>query len=714
MAAGLVITSVRALFSGQSPVPPLSGTEPAYLAFIPASVAALLAFPTDPLSPEDEPVRRAGQHGTHWRTVTVMDAVLLAGSLSLLGWVVVLQPLVRARAPAPVSLAALLAFGIGCLLLLITVLLVAAFRRPRQKKSFALLGGGLASITILLHVSLYFIASGQPEPLQLEAANAIGTVMIGLACIAPPRPSTGSVVAAAPLSLESAPDSWRVRLAGWRAGPGVRWVRIFLPYVPLSALGVLAVIQMSTEARVEPIEIYGIFALVLMVLIRQMLTLADNQKLLDRVQRSRRQLRHQALHDPLTGLANRVLFGDRVEEAVARRARGRLALLFCDLDDFKSVNDTLGHPAGDELLRITARRLLGCVPPSDTVARLGGDEFAVLLADDAADAEAVGKRVAAVVRAPCFLAGQPCAIHASLGLTVAVPASSISAEDLVQQADLAMYAAKRRGKNSLVVYDPEIFAHDRSPTAQLALSQLLRGDPAGGVIDVLYQPIVDLTRHHTVAFQASTCWHHPTLGSFTAEQTVTVATGVGLRAQLEQLILGRACHDIGHYRRQTGQNVAVCVGVSAARPAGDLLPDVEAALVASRLPAQALILRLTDMECLDEEAARSLRTCVTRGLRLALNAIARNQSTFLALDELPIQILMFDSYYAGGLTGSANRADLLRRALLALARDLGLTVVATGVQNREQARTLARHGCRFGQGQFFGPPAALPGQPRQQ
>ncbi|WP_049795627.1 hypothetical protein [Frankia sp. EAN1pec] len=198
VAAGLVITSVRALFSGQSPVPPLSGTEPAYLAFIPASVAALLAFPTDPLSPEDEPVRRAGQHGTHWRAVTVMDAVLLAGSLSLLGWVVVLQPLVRARAPAPASLAALLAFGIGCLLLLITVLLVAAFRRPRQKNSFELLGGGLASITILLHVSLYFIASGQPEPLQLEAANAIGTVMIGLACIAPPRPSTGSVVAAAP------------------------------------------------------------------------------------------------------------------------------------------------------------------------------------------------------------------------------------------------------------------------------------------------------------------------------------------------------------------------------------------------------------------------------------------------------------------------------------------------------------------------------------
>ncbi|WP_347177090.1 diguanylate cyclase [Parafrankia sp. EAN1pec] len=489
-------------------------------------------------------------------------------------------------------------------------------------------------------------------------------------------------------------------------------MRIFLPYVPLSALGVLAVIQMSTEARVEPIEIYGIFALVLMVLIRQMLTLADNQKLLDRVQRSRRQLRHQALHDPLTGLANRVLFGDRVEEAVARRARGRLALLFCDLDDFKSVNDTLGHPAGDELLRITARRLLGCVPPSDTVARLGGDEFAVLLADDAADAEAVGKRAAAVVRAPCFLAGQPCAIHASLGLTVTVPGSSISAEDLVQQADLAMYAAKRRGKNSLVVYDPDIFAHGRSPTAQLALSQLLRGDPAGGVIDVLYQPIVDLIHHHTVAFQASTCWHHPTLGSFTAEQTVTVATGVGLRAQLEQLILGRACHDIGHYRRQTGQNVAVCVGVSAARPAGDLLPDVEAALVASRLPAQALILKLTDMECLDEEAARSLRTCVTRGLRLALNAIARNQSTFLALDELPIQILMFDSSYAGGLTGSANRADLLRRALLALARDLGLTVVATGVQNREQARTLAHHGCRFGQGQFFGPPAALPGRPQ--
>ncbi|WP_007509320.1 diguanylate cyclase domain-containing protein [Pseudofrankia saprophytica] len=714
VAAGLVITSVRALFSGQEPVPPLSGTEPAYLAFIPASVVALLAFPTDPLSPEDEPVRGAGQGGTHWRTVTVMDAVLLVSSLSLLGWVVILRPLMRARAPAPASLAILLAFGLGCLLLLITVLLVAAFRRPRQKKSFALLGGGLASITVLLHVSLYFVAIGRPEPLQLEAANVIGTVMIGLACITPPRSSTGSVVAASPLSLESASDgraSWHVRWTGWRAGPGIGWVRIFLPYIPLSALGVLAGLQMSTEVRVEPIEIYGIFALVLLVLIRQMLTLADNQKLLDRVQQSRRQLRHQALHDPLTGLANRVLFGDRVEAAVARRARGRLALLFCDLDDFKIVNDTLGHPAGDELLRITARRLLGCVPPSDTVARLGGDEFAVLLADDAADAEAVGKRVGAVVRAPCFLAGQPCAIHVSLGLTVAVPGSPISAEDLVQQADLAMYAAKQRGKNSLVVYDPDIFAHGRSPTAQLALCQLLRGDPAGGVIDVLYQPIVDLIHHHTVAFQASTCWHHPTFGSLTAEQMVAVASGEGLRAQLERLIIGRACHDIGHYRRQTGQNVTVCVSVSAARPPGDLLLDVEAALAASRLPAQALVLKVLDMECLDEEVARSLRTCVARGLRLALNGIARNQNTFLALDELPIQILMFDSSFAGGLTGSANRADLLRHALLTLAKDLGLTVVATGVQNREQARTLARHGCRFGQGQFFGPPAALPGQP---
>jgi EAL domain-containing protein (putative c-di-GMP-specific phosphodiesterase class I) len=327
------------------------------------------------------------------------------------------------------------------------------------------------------------------------------------------------------------------------------------------------------------------------------------------------------------------------------------------------------------------------------------------------DAEAVGRRVGAVVRAPCFLAGQPCAIHASLGLTVTVPGSSISAEDLVQQADLAMYAAKRRGKDSLVVYDPDIFAHGRSPTAQLGLFQLLRGDPAGGAIDVLYQPIVDLTHHHTVAFQASVCWHHPTLGLLTAEQTVAVAAGAGLGAQLERVILGRACHDIGHYRRRTGQNVAVCVSVSAARPAGDLLPDVEAALVASRLPAQALVLKLSDVECLDEEAARSLRTCVTRGPRLALNSIARNQNTFLALDELPIQILMFDSSFVGRLTGGANRADLLRQALLTLAKDLGLTVVATGVQNREQARALARHGCHFGQGQFFGPPAALPGQP---
>ncbi|WP_307873933.1 MULTISPECIES: bifunctional diguanylate cyclase/phosphodiesterase [unclassified Frankia] len=713
VAVGLLITSARAFLSGHYALPPLSGTEPAYLAFIPPSVAAVLAYPTDPLRPEDEPARTAGQHGTHWRAVTVLDAVLLVGSLSLLGWLVVFRPLVRARAPAPASLAVLLAFGLGCFLLLITVLLVAVFRRPHRKRSFALLGAGLGSITILLHVSLYFIASGRPEPLQLEAGNMVGTIMIGLACIAPPRLPTGRAVSAAALRLESAPDGvarCRNWWAAWQSGQGARWVRIILPYVPLAALGGLVAVQIATNAQVEPIEIYGVFALTLVVLIRQLLTLADNMKLLDRVEQSRRQLHHQALHDPLTGLANRVLFNDRLEHAVARPTRGRLALLFCDLDDFKTVNDALGHPAGDELLRMAGRRLLACVQPSNTVARLGGDEFAVLLEDETADAVDVGQRVRAAVGAPCRLAGQPYVIHASLGLTVAEPGSSISPESLLQQADLAMYAAKRRGKNALVVYDPDIVAHSGLPTAQLALRQVLQGDPAGGALDVLYQPIVDLSRHRVVAYQASTRWSHPMLGTLTSEQTAAVATGARLSARLEQVILDRACHDIGHHRRQTRQDVAVYVSISVARPTGELLAGIESALAASHLPVQALVLKLSDTERLDEQAADSLRTCAARGLRLALNGIASNHNSFLTLDELPIEILMFDSSRTGRLADGAGRSDLLRRAVITFAETLDLVVIATGIQSREQARSLARHGCRFGEGQLFGAPAALPGQ----
>ncbi|CUU53634.1 diguanylate cyclase (GGDEF) domain-containing protein [Parafrankia irregularis] len=711
VAIGLLITSVRALFLGQNPLPPLSGTEPAYLAYIPASIAAVLAFPADPLRPEDEP---AGTHGTRWKIVTVLDAVLLVGSLSLLGWVVVFGPLVRARAPAPASLGILLAFGLGCFLLLITVLLVGVFRRPRCRESFALLGGGLGSITVLLHVSLYFIASGRPEPLQLVASNTVGTMMIGLACIVPPRsrPRTDRAVRPAAVGLGSAPGGlvrWRARWAGWQAGQGPRWARLLLPYLPLAALGVLVAVQMATQTQVRPSVLLGVLLLVLVVLIRQLLTLADNMRLLDRVEQSRRQLRHQALHDPLTGLANRALFGDRLEHAVARRSRGRLSLLFCDLDDFKTVNDTQGHSVGDELLRLVARRLLGCVPPSDTVARLGGDEFAVLLEDETVDAEAAGRRVRAAVGAPCRLAGQPYAVQVSLGLAVAEPGSPISSESLLQQADLAMYAAKQRGKDRLVVYDPGIVAHSGSLPAHRALHQVLRGDPAGGVLDVLYQPIVDLTHGHPVAYQASARWRHPILGHLTGERTVAVAAGAGLSHQLEQAILDRACHDIGLYRRRTGKNVAVYVSVSVARPTRDLPADIETALAASDLPVQALVLRLSETERLDEQAADSLRTCAARGLRLALNGIAGNHNSLLSLDELPIEILMFDSSPGGRVPGGVGRADLLRRAVIAFAEDLDLTVIATGVQSRQQARSLARHGCRFGQGQLFGPPAALPG-----
>lgn len=359
---------------------------------------------------------------------------------------------------------------------------------------------------------------------------------------------------------------------------------------------------------------------------------------------------------------------------------------------------------------MAARRLLGCVLPSDTVARLGGDEFAVLLEDETADAETVCRRVRTAVGAPCRLSGQPYAVQVSLGLAVAEPGSSISSESLLQQADLAMYAAKRQGKDRLVVYDPGLVAHGSSPTAHRALRKVLRGDPTGGVLDVLYQPIVDLTHRQPVAYQASTRWRHPVLGSLTAAQTTAVATGAGLSSHLEKMVIDRACHDIGAYRRRTRKNVPVYIAVSMARPTRDLLADIETALAASSLPAQAVILRLSDTERLDEEAAASLRACAARGLRLALDGIVSNRNSLLTLHDLPIEILMVNSSLGGQHSGGAGRADLLRHAVITFAEDLDLLVVATGVQSREQARSWARHGCRLGQGQLFGPPAALPGQ----
>jgi diguanylate cyclase (GGDEF)-like protein len=405
------------------------------LLFYPLALAGLLTFPTEPVRIRDVSAGPGGRNSSgSWHLVVLLDCLLVVGALLLLGSATIIGPVLeRGLGSAGDEVIVEIAGTAGKLLLLVAVIMIAVFRRPCGTGSLALVGAAVLIFTLSDSVELYTYAEGrtQMHP-AFEVGFLVGRMLLALAVAA----------------------SASGRLAAWtRRGPPARWTTVALPYLPVAGVGVLIAVQVAT-GRVSPPVIYGALGLMFIALTRQMITLADNTRLVDHLQASRDELRHQAFHDPLTGLANRALFADRLQRAVTHHGQdGRpLAILFCDLDDFKNVNDTLGHAAGDKLLQTTARRLSDSVRTADTVARLGGDEFAILL-DGPDDPRAIGHRAAAAIRGPCPLSGTSRTVQASIGLVVVKPAAGpLTAEALLQHADHAMYAAKQHGKGHVVIH----------------------------------------------------------------------------------------------------------------------------------------------------------------------------------------------------------------------------------------------------------------------
>jgi diguanylate cyclase (GGDEF)-like protein len=386
----------------------------------------LLIFPTAPLTARDGCLVDAALCGRRWRMVLALESVLVTGALVLPGGAVLMRD---TYADATTELKLAMVNCAAAVALAVAVVLVACFRRPRSPTAFALFASGLLVHTLTTGTQLYAARHGwQSVAPALSIGTVVGALLVALACLAPP------------------PSRDRTRVL---TSPRRLWAHALLPCVPL---GVLAG-WLSTQSSQGVV----LALLLLVALARQVIVVAENARLLSRV-------RFQALHDPLTGLANRTLFTDRLNRAMARHTRHRhpIALLFCDLDDFKNVNDTLGHAAGDELLRTTARRLTSRVRSSDTVARVGGDEFAVILEADPSgsrggdDPEAVARRIIEAVGGSSTLAGTPYTIRVSAGLATIEPdGGGVTGDVLLHHADLAMYAAKQQGKGDLVVYRGE-------------------------------------------------------------------------------------------------------------------------------------------------------------------------------------------------------------------------------------------------------------------
>ncbi len=456
---------------------------------------------------------------------------------------------------------------------------------------------------------------------------------------------------------------------------------------------------------------------------RRMLSICED---VTQTQQALAELAHRATHDGVTGLPNREALRARLAELAAQVRAGALpslGLLFLDLDRFKVINDSLGHAAGDRLLRAVAGRLQQAVSRDDLLARLGGDEFAVVTADASA-APALAERLVAAMGRPFVLDGREVTVGASTGIAVRTHGGTwpepdpedgpeATAEDvLLREADTAMYAAKRAGDGPVVVFRETL---RRRALARLEDEQGLRRALRDGELRVHYQPIVRLSTRRTVGWEALVRWQHPVRGLLGPEAFLPMAEETGLVVPLGRLVLERACAQLAARRAagdadgtaDGGAPLRMSVNVSAQHlAAGTLQDDVDAALAAAGLEPSGLTLEITEQALVVShvQAAAVLADLRGRGCRIALDDFGTGYSSLAYLRRLPVDVLKIDRTFVTGAGTGANDSALLS-AITALGRSLGLDTVAEGVETGDELAATEAAGATHAQGFLFGRPA---------
>ena len=654
-------------------VPYPSLADVGYLGAVPFLLAGVLLFPSRSLR-------------TMGRVRAVMDGIMTVVTVAFVSYGTFLGVIYSTSEGDVFERVLAVTYPAADVLTVAVVLAVLARRVDRLGGPLPVVAAGVMSLAVADSAFAYMTAKGTygDDPVT-DLGWPLGFALLAVA---------------ATMSAEDAPDADLRRLSS-------SWFSVSMPYVPLVP-GVVVFIALAFKGEaMGPFLAITSSAAALLLVGRQMLTMLENRELTGSLEETvaelkerEGQLEFQAFHDPLTHLANRALFRDRLDHALEQRRDEAISVLFVDLDDFKTVNDSLGHDAGDRLLGSVGERLRACVRVGDTVARIGGDEFAILIEgdDDGTEGPVIAQRVLSALAVPFSLAGRELRVSASLGLA---SGRYESGTGVLQDADLAMYAAKANGKARV-----ELFEHTMRTTAVDRMELVLDVQAAveAGEMLVHLQPIVDLETLEVEGHEALVRWEHPQRGLLGPAAFIAIAEETGAIVPMGWWVLEQACEQAQTW--PSGQ-----IGVNLA--AGQLLDPAAVTTVAGILTRTGIdprrvVLEITESVFLDTEAiGHRLHQLRALGVLLAIDDFGTGYSSLSYLTRLPVDIVKIDRSFVERLGGPPGD-EVLVRAVVQLARSLGLRSVGEGVETPAQLQRLQSFGCNAAQGYLFGRPAAEP------
>ncbi len=425
--------------------------------------------------------------------------------------------------------------------------------------------------------------------------------------------------------------------------------------------------------------------------------------------RAEQQLLHDAFHDGLTGLANRSLFMDHLRLTIERgksRHSNMYAVLFLDFDRFKVINDSLGHDAGDNLLQLIARRLEGSTRTGDLVARLGGDEFVVLLSElvEEADAQRIAERIQESLKTPFDLTGSEVFTSASIGIALS-SAKHKKAEDMLRDADIAMYRAKSKGKAQHQIFDSEM---REDAMSQLQFETDMRHALERGEFRIFYQPIYGIAASRLVGFEALLRWRHPKRGFIPPAEFIPVAEETGLIIRLGRWTVYESCRQMREWQKNNSaaESLTVAVNLSCKEfLQTDLAEQVNASLISTGLAPQCLKLEITESHIMENSqmATTIMKRLRALGVEFSLDDFGTGYSSLSYLHRLPVSYLKIDRSFVNGIMESPENAEIVY-TIVKLAQNLKMKVIAEGVETEDQLAHLRRINCEYGQGYFFSKP----------